>query len=1419
MSGDFTDGMYSIGIDVGSVSVKVVVLDAGRTIVERGYWRHQGRPVEVLREKLSAIEQRRPKEKIHCVAVTGAEMHRLATRLGAVFVNEVIAQARAIEHLRPDTRTVIEIGGQDSKLIVLKFDADQQRLTIEDFAMNSACAAGTGSFLDQQASRLGVSIEDEFGRLALRSKTPPRIAGRCSVFAKSDMIHLQQQATPDYDIIAGLCYALARNFKGNLARGKQFTPPIAFQGGVAANIGVVKAFEDLLGLGPGELIIPQDFDKTGALGAVLDALDRKESPPYAGAQALRAQPGEAARTQAPVAPLVFEGDPSGRHYIGKPVIPPPAGRKTPAYLGVDVGSISTNVVAIDEEGNVLSKRYLMTAGRPIEAVRRGLREVGEEIADRVEILGCGTTGSGRYLTGDFIGADTVRNEITAQATAAAALDPRVDTIFEIGGQDSKYISLDNGVVVDFEMNHVCAAGTGSFLEEQAERLGINIKGEFGRLALSCKNPARLGERCTVFMESDIVHYQAAGAETDELVAGLGYSIVHNYLNRVVGDRRIGRHIFLQGGTMANAAVVAAFEKILGQQMIVPLHHDVTGAIGVGLLARDYMLQHPGPSRFRGFDLSNRNYEIESFECEDCSNACEVKKVIVEGEEPLFYGSRCMKYDVKGQEAPEPKSPDLFKERARLLMKSWIGDDQVLTRRKGPKVGLPRFLVFYDLMPFWKSFLRALGIETVISATTNKKMVHRGVESLVSEPCFPVKIAHGHTLDLLDREVDYLLIPSIINMERDDQRQSHNFLCPYVQTIPYTLRSALGLRDSQLLRPVVQFERGLKVVAEQLTVLSKALNRKPQEIRKATHLAYGALQAFRKALRERGEEILRTSNGEYGQLVVVIGRSYNTCDPGLNLDLPRKLRDLGVCPMPLDMLPLADVDISSDFPNMYWKYGQRILKAARLIREDPRLSAVYLTNFGCGPDSFIASFFKRALGEKPFLQLELDEHSADAGVKTRCEAFIDSLNACGQRRFSFPERVFPEWQTFQGNGEPTVRKLYIPYMCEHAHPLAAAFRSRGLDAEVLPPSDDVSLGLGRRFTTGKECVPCVVTAGDMIRQLHQDGVNPDEVAFFMPSGTGPCRFGNYNALHKIVLQEYGFHQVPIFAPNQDTQMYDQLRVREGDPARPAWQGIVAVDVFDKLLLAYRPYESERGITEKVYRHCVRRVCETIEKGQALLPVMREAAEAFRDIAPAHRDGKPIIGIVGEIYVRNHAFSNQNIVRRLEALGAEVRMPTFGEWIAYTNFTRLRSCKRRRQVRQLLKNFLKKQIQDADERRLTEPFHGMLPYIEEPPIEDIIALGSRYLHDSFEGEAILSLGTSLEYHEQGVSGVVNVMPLTCMPGTIVTTLFKKMREDCNNLPAISVAYDGTKLANLETRLEAFVHQARQFMESRRAGEKRS
>jgi predicted CoA-substrate-specific enzyme activase len=1438
-------GPVHLGLDVGSVSIKLVAVTATGEVLREWYVRHHARPAQTVLQVFASAEEAFGRERLGTIAATGAGVSDIARALGAHYVNEVVAQARAVEHLAPTVRTVIEMGGTDSKLIFLARDEASGRVTVEDFAMNTLCAAGTGSFLDQQASRLEVDIEKEFGELALRSEKPPRLAGRCSVFAKSDMIHLQQQATPDYDIIAGLCFALARNLKSNLGKATEFTRPIAFQGGVASNRGVVRAFTELLGLAPGELIIPPYHRSTGALGAILSALEEGVEAPYRGTEVLAA---EAAKSldlgSLSLSPLEFAGDHRARHYLGEPEQPPRAGTKVVGYLGVDVGSLSTNVVIIDAEKRLLAKSYLPTAGRPLEAIKRGLAEVYEKVGDRVEVRGVGSTGSGRYLTGDFVGADVVRNEITSQATASALIDPEVDTIFEIGGQDSKYISLENGVVVDFEMNHACAAGTGSFLEEQAERLGINIVGEFGEAALRSKAPVRLGERCTVFMESDLVHYQQQGASVEALSAGLACSIVYNYLNRVVGHRRIGKRIFFQGGVAANRAVVAAFEKVMGKPVVVPRHHDVTGAIGVAILAMEHQKSRgrDTPTNFRGFDLSQRHYEIETFECAGCPNACEVKKVTLEGEQPLFYGSRCDKYNLKKKESLGTHFPDLFLEREQFLLDGYdaagsakaAGSVTAEPRdARRPTVGIPRGLFVHELFPYWRAFFEGLGLTVLLSQPTNKNAIRRGVETVAAESCFPVKVMHGHILELLDAGVDYLFLPSIINMPPEFAGQDTHYVCPYVQTIPYFVQTGIDFSrtKARLLRPIIFFHKGTPSLKKSLIRLGKELGVGRRQVLAAMAGADAAQQRFTRRCGERGREVLAGLRKE-DRALVVISRPYNGCDRGMNLDLPKKLRDLGVLAIPLDFLPLTEADISSDWRNMFWEYGQRILAAATLVRQNPLLHAVYITNFACGPDSFLTTFFRRVMGRKPALQLEIDEHSADAGVITRCEAFLDSLANAQAEEDSRP--AAPPYVMTQSDA----RVLWIPHMAEHAHALAAAFRQAGLPAEVLPDSDEESLELGRRYTLGKECLPAIVTTGDMVRMVLRPDFEPDRTAFFMPSGSGPCRFGHYNTLHRLILDELGHPDVPIVSPNQGKSFYDDFRSMKSDPVIPGWLGCAAVDMLYRAFLAARPYELERGATDAWFQRAIALVSAGVEE-KRLKEKLRQVVGEYGALKVDRSELKPLIGIVGEIYVRSHEFSNANVVRQLESLGAECDLASFREWMYYINWTRDRDMRIDWDLRGYFLNLLQDQTQRWLERRVARMLAGLRHALTrssslakggltrdrggdgrpldllEHPIEQTLAGGNLYLDDTFEGEAILSVGKAVEYYHQSASGIVNVMPFTCMPGTIVTGILKRMRKDHDQIPVLSLAYDGQREASILNRLEAFVHQARQFERKKRTG----
>jgi predicted CoA-substrate-specific enzyme activase len=1382
-----------LGIDVGSVSANTIILNDRQEVLEEHYTRIKGQPLQTVQKILGEILQRIPLTQFHTLSFTGVGGKLVAELLGGNFVNEIIAQATAIQHFYPQVRTIIDIGGEDSKLILIEEEGN--RLKISDFSMNTLCAAGTGSFLDQQASRLGLTIE-EFGQHALKSTNPPRIAGRCSVFAKSDMIHLQQIATPDYDIVAGLCYALARNFKSNIGKGRTFVKPVSFQGGVAANVGMRRAFLDVLDLSDGELIIPKYFASMGAIGAVLVTRESKEMKrDWLGLSRLRQYLEEHQEEETPLKPLCL----SPPHLVQREDVksfPDVSGEKIEAYLGLDVGSISTNLVVIDREKRVLSKRYLMTAGRPIEAVRTGLQEIGDEVGDRVEIKGVATTGSGRYLTADFVGADLVRNEITAQATAAIHIDPSVDTIFEIGGQDSKYISLENGVIIDFEMNKVCAAGTGSFLEEQAEKLDISIKEEFGNLALSAKEPVRMGERCTVFIESDLVHHQQKGAKKDDLIAGLSYSIVQNYLNRVVGDRRIGNRIFFQGGTAFNRGVVAAFEEVLNKGVIVPENHDVTGAIGVAILALEERTWER--SGFKGFDLSQRRYEHSSFECKGCPNLCLIRKVSVEGEKPLFYGSRCEKYDVikrtKGSDLP-----DLFEEREKMLFAPYEGEADLSPN--APEVGIPRILYFHEMFPFWKAFFTELGYRVVLSDATNKELIRKGVENVVAETCFPIKVSHGHLLNLLEKEVKRIFLPSIINLKASHPEIPNNTACPYAQAFPYAVPSSIDFkrRYVEVLQPILHFGFGRDHLEKELVDFGKSLHRGPKRVKKALHKAERFQALFLQSLLNRGKEILDQVSPN-DKVMVVVGRPYNSCDSGVNLEIPKKLRDLGVLAIPMDFLPLDSVKPSEEIREMYWRYGQKMLAAGKIFNEDPRLYAVHITNFGCGPDSFISHFFRDLSKEKPYLQLEIDEHSADAGAITRCEAFLDSLkNVKAKKGLSLKREKAKTDRT---------KKIYIPYMCDHSFAVAAAFEACGVESDVFPESDEETLYWGRKLTSGKECYPCILTTGDMVKLVKDPNFDHQRAAFFMPSGNGPCRFGQYHRFHRLVLDDLGFHHVPIYSPNQDETLYSELGIMGSQFTRLGWQGIVAVDLLMKKLLETRPYEKEKGKTDQVYQESLRRVCETIRHGGNLEETLQESLKDFDQIEVNGPGSKPLIGIVGEIFVRLNRFANENVIRKIEQFGGEAWIAPLTEWILYVNTIAKKRSLKKRSVSNLLKVFLTDYYQKKDEHHLEKIFKRYLRKFGEPKTKSIFKKAKPYLDSSFEGEAILSVGKTIDFAKRGASGVVNIMPFTCMPGTIVSTILKRYREENNNIPILNMAYDGQEQTNTLTRLEAFMYQAKEF-----------
>ncbi len=1000
------DKRIDIGVDIGTISVQIAIMCheaylpifpdplnsffivndnsfpqfGKQRFILSDYQRHYGEPHRLTDQMLESIFEMFPRREIGGLFVTGSIGKKYAEKHNYPFINGFRSVAEAVGKLYPDVRTIFEMGGETSKYIRISHGEDGN-VRIDDYEMNGECAAGTGSFFDQQAGRLNYKIE-EVSEILSRAHRSVNIAGRCSVFAKSDMIHAQQRGYEPPEVLKGLCQAVVRNFRGSITKGKRVESRVAFVGGVSMNQGVVSAFRNGFDLSEGELFVPKYAAWMGAVGSAM--LAGSSEPISVSFSAV----GEGKFSYPSTRPLSMKKVRLLRNQTEPFVFT--ENQIIDGYLGIDVGSVSTNLALITDDGALVHGSYRMTEGRPIQIVSDALHEMFSVVKNRVRVRGVGTTGSGRELIGLLVGADVIKDEITAHKTGAMHvsqkyLDKNVDTIFEIGGQDSKFISLNQGVVVDFSLNEACAAGTGSFLEEQAKQIGISIKKEFSNLALKSSSPLRLGERCTVFMEKELGIYLQHGVSNEDITAGLAYSVVQNYLNRVVKKRKIGDAIFFQGGTAYNDSVAAAFSTILDKEIIVPPHNGIIGAIGAALLAKDRTDKKE--STFKGWDLEHVQWKIREFECQSCSNHCTIQEVDVDGEKS-YWGDKCSeKYRKRSKTSKKAVIPDLIRFREDVYFQQ---NNAARSKKERGKIGFPRCLFFYERLPFWSAYFQSLGFDIILSGSSKQDVIHEGVEATVAEPCFPVQVAHGHLMQLHREEVDFIFLPHIVN-EEDPTNSIASFLCPWSQTIPLIVRHAPALEPirDKTLSPSIQFKMGLSYMNK---VLLRDLSRfdiRPEENRLALQQAYETQSMFRQKVREKGDEICGEILEQEIPSIVILGRPYNLYDSGINLNIPNKLRFLyGIDVLPMDFLPLDDVDIRSVHDHMFWNYGRRILQAARFTRDHPHLHVIFISNFKCGPDSYIRHYIEDACG-KPFLFLQMDSHANDAGMMTRIEAFLES----------------------------------------------------------------------------------------------------------------------------------------------------------------------------------------------------------------------------------------------------------------------------------------------------------------------------------------------------------------------------------------------------------------------------------------------
>jgi predicted CoA-substrate-specific enzyme activase len=1376
---------YFLGVDIGSVNAKLALVDENGKVLELDTEKVISSPRAAVSSLIARLGERFNLEDIVAAGVSGSGRAVIPKELGWTEYSSSLAIASGLLHRYPDVKTIIQIGGQSTLVIALE-DGLKKPWKVES---NPLCAAGTGRFLEQQAYRIGISMED-FASLALQCKgTPPRIAARCSVFAKTDLIHLQQKGAPLDAMLYALCESVAR-MVASLKKGI-FQEPVYFVGGVAANPAVAKSLNSMISTRNGhpvEVIIPENYLYMESLGSALLSIGKTSRGVMLSGTDARQR-----YFQMPKLEIINVQDGKDGQRIEEQGI---------GYLGVDVGSTSTKAVIMDESGTrLLAKNYLMTAGRPVEAIRQVFRNLLRDGADKVKIAGVGVTGSGRYLVGGFIGADMIKNEITAQTRAAAEMDPEAD-IIEIGGQDSKLVIKRNGVVVDYHMNKACAAGTGSFIDELAEMLGVSVtNGQFADLAFAAPHTIDLGTRCAAFMGQAVASAQQEGVPLEIITASLANSIAKNYLSKVVEHRKLGDKVILTGAVFYNKAVVAAFHQQLeDKKLTVPEHKEVSGAIGAALLAKEAMVGQE--SKFKGFqEVVDRECKLTTFVCKGCDNNCTITRMEMPGEEPSYYGSRCDKYDAVASHA---KQETFFDKRETLLFREYKNGAGT-----GPTVGIPRALLVYDYAPLLIGFLNALDARVVLSSQTNNAIMDQAIELSYTDSCFPMKLLHGHAAMLKD--TDYILYPCAIRLGGKDGDASQKYSCPLVQASPFIIRNVLDFGE-RLLIPIIDFSRGDDDVIQNLVNVAVKMGFSRKKSKEAALAGIESQRRFEADQAALGRELLEQLH-KSGQLgVVLFARSYMSQDAGANLGIAEKLAQLGVVPMPLDFLPLKSVNAKDYSDRPYWFYENKYIAGADITVSDPQLYGLWLTNFGCGPNSFIIHIVEDIMGGKPLGQLEIDEHAAEAGIVTRLEAFVDTIEGFAH---SADKQEEPRKEDIYRRAFPPVidtkKTFIIPRMTPHIELVGALLEGSGFKAVVLPEANERNLLYADKVTSGVECLPYRVTLGDFLRFSYEDGTDLKNVEAVMAGAYGPCRFGKY-ALEQIkILRDVG-----IDIPIRTTVSNNAYRDTEISPrfARLAWKGCVAIDYLQRSLWRTRPYEKKPGSVDELFDGYLGRIVGRVRNRESFDDILGQVSSDFKSLIDPELPRRPLVGINGEIFLRSNRFSNQDLVRECEKAGLEVVVSSIGEWMKYIFYRHVEDAVRDRKFLKALISYIIKRVWEHDEHKVVKHYQNLVD-LKEPSTEEVLRLTSEWLSPKCGSEAVLSIGSGVEWMENPkFAGVISVMPHGCMPGGIVAAMSEKFSA-LYRKPWINLTYDGFVESTNLTRINNFAELLRFCSQEREEG----
>ncbi len=1406
-----------LGIDIGSTTVKVSIIEDGGKLLFADYKRHFANIQETLADLLREGEEKLGALTVEPV-ITGSGGLTLSKHLGIPFVQEVVAVATSLKDYAPQTDVAIELGGEDAKIIYFTGGIDQR--------MNGICAGGTGSFIDQMASLLQTDASG-LNEYAKNYKAIYPIAARCGVFAKTDIQPLINEGATKEDLSASIFQAVVNQTISGLACGKPIRGNVAFLGGPLHFLPELRAaFIRTLNLGPDQVIAPDHSHLFAAIGAAMNSDPKTTASLHDLIERLShgiKMDFEVKRMEPLFTDKADYEDFKTRHASHDVKKGDLATYEGNCYLGIDAGSTTTKVALVGEDGSLLYHFYSNNNGSPLATAIRAMQEIHDQLPEKAQIAYSCSTGYGEALLKSALMLDEGEVETISHYYAAAAFEPDVDCILDIGGQDMKCIKIKDGTVDSVQLNEACSSGCGSFIETFAKSLNYSVQ-DFAREALFAKNPTDLGTRCTVFMNSNVKQAQKEGASVADISAGLAYSVIKNALFKVIkitNASDLGKHVVVQGGTFYNDAVLRSFEKISGCEAVRPDIAGIMGAYGAALIARERYDASKTTTMLPIDKILSLTYKTTMARCQGCTNHCVLTINRFDGGRQFVTGNRCERG--LGGNKQKKDIPNLFDYKYHRMF-----DYEPLTADLAPRgtVGIPRVLNMYENYPFWAVFFKELGYRTVLSPKSTRQIYELGIESIPSESeCYPAKLAHGHIEWLIRQGLTYIFYPCVPYERNETPEAGNHYNCPMVTSYAENIKNNVeSLTDHKVhfRNPFMAFTNEEILTKRLVEEFTKDQSIPEKEIRAAAHKAWQELIASRQDMEKKGEEVIAwlKETGHHG--IVLAGRPYHV-DPEINHGIPELITSYGFAVLTEDSVShLGRVDrplIVTD----QWMYHSRLYEAASYVKTQPNLDLIQLNSFGCGLDAVTTDQVNDILTRsgKIYTLLKIDEVNNLGAARIRVRSLIAAIRVREMRHYHKPIVSSAYSRVYFTKEMKKNYTILCPQMSPiHFDLIEPAVRSCGYNLEVLQNSDRTAIDTGLKYVNNDACYPSLIVVGQIMDALLSGKYDLEHTAVIMSQTGGGCRASNYIGFIRRALERAGMPQIPVISLNANGMETNPGFKITLPLLTKAMQAVVYGDLFMRVLYATRPYEAKAGSANALHEKWKAICIKSLQKHSlSMAEFNRNIRGIIHDFdeLPRRDVQKPRVGIVGEILVKFSPLANNHVVELLEAEGAEAVMPDLLDFLLYcfynSNF-KADNLGGKRSTAHLCNMgiSLLEYFRRTCRRELERSTHFLPP----ARIQDLASMAKHYVSlGNQTGEGWFLTGEMLELIHSGTTNIICTQPFGCLPNHIVGKgVIKGLRASHPEANIIAVDYDpGASEVNQLNRIKLMLSTAQKNLPERK------